>query len=207
MTTPAPTFQALLDRVNARRAACLPPREPVTLHQLGAVLVLKAQLVDLLEQTFGGDFHLSALALGVPLDPEYTPTYVCSVCGGDNVEHAFWADPNTEQVNGEFGTWNYDDNVFCNDCGEHHDIVEAKEYRALSLQWRPLAGTDAKHKHEPAADCDAVRVSLRASEIATSSGEASPYSHPGAYRAYQRLNLIRRITSERLCRITSERLS
>lgn len=166
MTAPAPTFQALLDRVNARRAACQPPREPVTLHQLGAVLVLKAQLIDLLEQTFDVDFRLSLLALGVPLDPEYTPTYVCSVCGDANVEHAFWADPNTEEVNGEFGEWNYDGSAWCNDCGEHHDIVEVREYRAPSFEWRPLAGTDAKHKREPETDHDAVRVSMY--------GDASP---------------------------------
>lgn len=75
MTAPAPTFQALLDRVNAARAACLPPREPVTLHQLGAVLVLKAQLVDLLEQTFGEDFRLSLEARRVPLEPWLAPPH------------------------------------------------------------------------------------------------------------------------------------
>ncbi len=124
MTT---TTQALLTRVNAKRAACTPPRAPVTLHQLGAVLLLRGALVDLLGDVFGGDFRLSLLALGVPLDPEYTPTYVCSVCGGENVEHAFWADPNTEEVGGEFGTWNYDDTRYCQDCGANHKLVEVSD--------------------------------------------------------------------------------
>jgi hypothetical protein len=58
-------------------------------------------------------------------------TLRCTVCKGTNVEMAMWVNPNTNEVGGDFGTFNYGDNTFCNDCGENHDLedVPAKKTR------------------------------------------------------------------------------
>lgn len=53
--------------------------------------------------------------------------YVCAACGSDDVQHAHWVNPNTNEVGGVFGSWNETDAVFCNACEEHAGIVERDE--------------------------------------------------------------------------------
>ena len=48
--------------------------------------------------------------------------YACEVCKGFNVQHSMWVRLNTNEVQDEAGTWNYDGNTWCEDCGEHHKI-------------------------------------------------------------------------------------
>ena len=55
---------------------------------------------------------------------EGLPKTRCSVCGGTDVEHAMWVEVNGERVSEPFGTWNYGDNCWCNDCREHHPLVD-----------------------------------------------------------------------------------
>lgn len=50
--------------------------------------------------------------------------YMCSVCGGTNVEHAMWVAMNEDRSAGEFGTWNYSGSAHCNDCGENQTLVD-----------------------------------------------------------------------------------
>jgi hypothetical protein len=52
------------------------------------------------------------------------PRTRCSVCGSTDVEHAMWVAVNTGEPTDLFGTWNYGDNCWCNDCGEHYPLVD-----------------------------------------------------------------------------------
>lgn len=68
--------------------------------------------------------------------------YVCSVCGSAEVQHAMWVTLNTEQVRGEFGTWNYDDNTWCPDCCDagrdgHTKIILREEYEKACRGAKP----------------------------------------------------------------------
>ena len=56
-----------------------------------------------------------------------TTVTVCSVCGSENVQHAMWVSVNTGDVNDEFGTWCSGDNSWCEDCGEHTELVEREK--------------------------------------------------------------------------------
>ena len=49
---------------------------------------------------------------------------VCEKCGSANVQHAYWVNPNSEEVLEPFGTWCYDDNSWCENCQEHTKLVE-----------------------------------------------------------------------------------
>lgn len=135
-----PNIQDLLAEINKSRANFDPPKEPLTEHALGAVLLAQARFEILLAETADIDFQVTVRVHGVELPsgaPAPPVSYVCSVCGGSNVEHAFWVDPNTDRVLDEFGTWNYDDNVFCHDCAENYDIVAPREFRdALPEEYR-----------------------------------------------------------------------
>lgn len=59
-------------------------------------------------------------------DP-YQPTYVCSKCGGHEIQSASWVYLNTDEVADEFGTFNYHGTTFCghcdNECGEGHQRI------------------------------------------------------------------------------------
>lgn len=126
-------IQDLLRQINENRERR--DLAPVSEHALAAVLMARAQfeaaLAFVAETAPGADYALSVRLCGVKL-PSPAPTsisYVCSVCGSASVEHAFWVDPNTEEVTEEFGTWNYDDTVHCHDCGENHSIIDPDEFR------------------------------------------------------------------------------
>ena len=56
-------------------------------------------------------------------------SYVCEHCGSANVEHAHWVNPNTDRVSDIYGTWNYDDVRFCNDCDEAYALVDLEDFR------------------------------------------------------------------------------
>jgi hypothetical protein len=49
--------------------------------------------------------------------------YVCSKCGGTNVQLAAWVNPNTEEVFDDYGSWNHQDTKWCGDCEEHVLLV------------------------------------------------------------------------------------
>lgn len=128
-----PNIQDLLAEINRLRSACEPPREPLTEHELGAVLLAQAQFEILLAETADIDFQVTVHVHGVRLPSDSQAVaiqHVCSVCGGANVEHAFWVDPNTDDVSDVFGTWNEEDAVFCHDCDANHDIVSPEDFRA-----------------------------------------------------------------------------
>ncbi len=55
------------------------------------------------------------------------PRYYCCTCGGVNVVHAHWVNPNTEEVHGVFGSWNEEDATFCHECDGPTEIRDAVE--------------------------------------------------------------------------------
>lgn len=50
--------------------------------------------------------------------------YICAVCGGMSVQHAFFVSCNTEKIDSVYGEWCDGANSWCNDCQEHVDIIE-----------------------------------------------------------------------------------
>lgn len=54
--------------------------------------------------------------------------WVCPLCGGAEIEHIVWADPNTEKV---LDTVDFDEDHWCRDCGEHVErFVRQSEFDA-----------------------------------------------------------------------------
>jgi hypothetical protein len=51
------------------------------------------------------------------------PEVICGDCGSENVEYVAWYNPTTEEVGESFGTFNYGDNSYCNECDDHKDII------------------------------------------------------------------------------------
>ena len=68
------------------------------------------------------------------------PSDICSVCGSPNVSYAVWYRPNTEEVGESFGTPNYGDNTFCDDCDANHDLlskgVDDEKFQALLEKYK-----------------------------------------------------------------------
>lgn len=67
-------------------------------------------------------------------EPEYDQQYVCSLCGSDEVQHAFWVNPNTDEVFDEFGTWNHPGSAYCTGCDRGTDegvqLISRETYKA-----------------------------------------------------------------------------
>jgi hypothetical protein len=53
--------------------------------------------------------------------------YVCSKCGGTNVQLVAWVDPNTNEVFDDYGSWNSIDTKFCADCDENVALIEKED--------------------------------------------------------------------------------
>lgn len=73
---------------------------------------------------------LNAIKRACMPDPDEEPeiTWVCSNCGGTNVETVCWVDPNTDQVHEDYGTWNHQDTTWCGDCDDHHPLISKEEW-------------------------------------------------------------------------------
>lgn len=51
--------------------------------------------------------------------------YICSQCGGTNVEVRAWINPNTNEVFDFCSSEQYD--CWCNDCEEHYELETIKK--------------------------------------------------------------------------------
>lgn len=95
--------------------------------------------------------------LPVTTEIDKKPECVCSVCGSPNVEYAAWYNPNTREVGEVFGSWNYGDNTYCQDCGENHDLAsfdgampdEYKRATKLYAKWQRKQAREATHGATP----------------------------------------------------------
>lgn len=56
------------------------------------------------------------------------------------MQHAVWIRSNTREVTDVFGTWNFGDNTFCEDCDDNTDLVckgvHSERFRRLRAAWR-----------------------------------------------------------------------
>ena len=47
----------------------------------------------------------------------------CGKCGGIRVQIAAWVDANTDEVLGDYGSWDSNDTAFCADCDAHVTLI------------------------------------------------------------------------------------
>ncbi len=61
------------------------------------------------------------------VDSSDLPEVICLECGSDNVEYTVWYNPNTDETGDMFGSWNFGDNSYCNDCEENRPLLSRGE--------------------------------------------------------------------------------
>jgi hypothetical protein len=57
-----------------------------------------------------------------------TIKFVCSNCGGTNIEMKAWVDANTQKYKGD--AYFDDEDSYCNDCEEHTGLVTEDEFNS-----------------------------------------------------------------------------
>ena len=63
----------------------------------------------------------------------------CSKCGGTNVQVAMWVRVNENKIMDDFGSWDFEDTKYCEDCDEHVRLIEPEftmQQEVYELVWR-----------------------------------------------------------------------
>jgi hypothetical protein len=117
--------------------------------------------------TEGATYKVTSAICRGEVDETKPIEWVCADCGSANVECAMWVNPNTEEVSGDFGTFNADYSTYCNDCDEHRTLVKPEQYAESQTvyrvegrddscgegwSWMSVAGTEADATYDTEAE-------------------------------------------------------
>jgi|GEM_PF-4539668 len=91
--------------------------------------------------------------------------YICSRCGGRNVQVAMWVDANAGTPVDELHEWEDGgalEGHYCADCGEHHQVIDLA-YEASSMGVvQAVRGAHDREGTEPALRRAAIKRAVRA---------------------------------------------